>query len=128
MYPDNTLAHYITDLPQRIDMSVEWECGLTVQYPHTWYNIIEEDTLFFFNEKYPVVLTPSMRLAPGFYKGPVALMSYINHGLKRIATDKLRAKLSYCPIAQKMALHMTPDTTVTIPYHIEMGSMLGFRT
>ena len=29
MYPDNTLAHYITDLPQRIDLTGEWECGLT---------------------------------------------------------------------------------------------------
>ena len=33
MYPDNTLGHYITDLPQRIDLSVEWECGLAeIQY------------------------------------------------------------------------------------------------
>ena len=30
MYPDNTLAHYITDLPQRIDLTGEWECGDTV--------------------------------------------------------------------------------------------------
>ncbi len=28
MYPDNTLAHYITNLPQRIDLTGEWECGL----------------------------------------------------------------------------------------------------
>ena len=83
MYPDNTLA----DLPQRIDLSGEWECGLAeIQYPHTWYNITEEDTCFFHNEKYPVGLTPITRLALGFYKGPIALVIYINTGLKRVAT------------------------------------------
>ena len=28
VHPDNTLAYYITDLPQRISLSGEWECGL----------------------------------------------------------------------------------------------------
>ena len=73
MYPENALAHYITDLPQRVDLSGEWECGLVeIQYPHTWYNITEEDVWFFLNDKYPVGLTPSTRLAPGVCKGPVA--------------------------------------------------------
>ena len=36
VHPDNTLAHYITDLPQRISLSGEWECGMAeIQYPHT---------------------------------------------------------------------------------------------
>ena len=125
--PDNTLAHYITDLPQR-SLSGEWECGLTeIQHPHTWYNVTEEDVWFFLNEKYIVGLTPSARLAPGFYKGPVALMDHINNGLKRMVTDKVRAKLNYCPITQKITLHMSPDTVFTIPYHSAMKPMLGFR-
>ena len=58
MYPDNTLAHYITDLPQRIDLTGEWECGLAdIQYPHTWYNVTEEDVWFFLGEKNPTGLT-----------------------------------------------------------------------
>ena len=27
LHPDNTLAHYITALPQRIDLSCEWDAG-----------------------------------------------------------------------------------------------------
>ena len=51
MYSDNTLAHYITDLPQRIDLSGEWECGLAeIQYPHTCHNIGAKDTWFFLDE------------------------------------------------------------------------------
>ena len=62
MYPDNTLEHYITDLRQRIDMSGERECGLAeIEYPHTWYNITEEDTWYFLTDKYPTGRIPSTR-------------------------------------------------------------------
>ena len=58
MYPDNTLAHYITDLPRRIDLTGEWEYGLAeIQYPHTWYNIGMYDTWFFLNETIAMGLT-----------------------------------------------------------------------
>ena len=99
MYPDNTLAHYITDLPRRIDLTGEWACGLAeIQYPHTWYNVTEEDVWFFLSEKNHTGLTPSTKLASGYYKGPVALMNSVNRGLRRITTDKARAKLSYSAV------------------------------
>ena len=127
MYPDNTLAHYITDLPQRIDLTGEWECGLAeIQYPHTWYNVTEEDVWFFLAEKNPTGLTPSMQLASGYYKGPVTLMNRINRGLRRMTTDMARAKLSYSAITQKMTLHMLSDTVFTIPYHIALDLCLDF--
>ena len=128
MYPDNTLAHYITDLPRRIDVTGEWECGLAeIQYPHTWYNVTEEDVWFFLAENNPTGLIPRMKLASGYYKGPVTLMNRINRGLQRMMTDKTRAKLSYNTITQKMTLHMSPDTVFTIPYHSAVGPTLGFR-
>ena len=67
MYPDNTLAHYITDLPQRIDLTGEWECGLAeIQYPHTWYNIGVDDIWFFLNEQEPVGRVPSAKISAGY--------------------------------------------------------------
>ena len=115
MYPDNTLAHYITDWPQRIDLTGEWQCGLAeIQYPHTWYNVTEEDVWFFLGEKNPTGLTPSTKLASGHYKGPVTLMNRVNKGLDSMSTDKARAKLSYSAITQKMTLHMSSDTVFTI--------------
>ena len=44
-FPDNTLTHYFTKLPQAIDLKgVDWEVGLVeMQYPHTWYNIQEDE-------------------------------------------------------------------------------------
>ena len=129
MYPNNTLAHYITDLPRLIDLTGEWECGLAeIQYPHTWYNIGMYDTWFFLNETIAMDLTPSARISAGYYKSPMSLMNHVNQGLNSMATDKTRAKLSYSAITQKMTLHMTPGTEFTVPRRSALGRMLGFES
>ena len=128
MYPDNTLAHYITDLPRLIDLTGEWECGLAeIQYPHTWYNIGMYDTWFFLNETVAMGLTPSARISAGYYKSPLTLMNHVNRGLNSMTTDKVRAKFSYSAITQKMTLHMTPGTEFTVPRRSALGRMLGFE-
>ena len=127
MYPNNTLAHYITDLPRRIDLTGEWECGLAeIQYPHTWYNIGMYDTWFFLNETIAMGLTPSAKISAGYYKSPMTLMNHVNKGLNTMGTDKVRAKLSYSTITQKMTLHMTPGTEFTIPQCV--GKNVRIRT
>ena len=128
MYPDNTLAHYITDLPRRIDLTGEWECGLAeIQYQHTWYNIGMYDTWFFLNETIAMGLTPSAKISAGYYKSPMTLMNHVNKGLNTMVTDKVRAKLRYSAIIQKMTLHMTPGTEFTVPHRSALGRMLGFE-
>ena len=128
MYPNNTLAHYITDLPRLIELTGEWECGMAeIQYPHTWYNIGMYDTWFFLNETIAMGLTPSARISAGYYKSPMTLMNHINMGLNSMSTDKVRTKLSYSAITQKMTLHMTPGTEFTVPRRSALGRMLGFE-
>ena len=127
-YPDNTLVHYITDLPQRIDLSGEWECGLAeIQYPQSGYNIGVYDTWFFLNETIPMGLTPSAKISVGYYKSPMTLMNHVNKGLNSMATDKVQAKLSYSSITQKITLLMTPGTEFTVPHRSALVRMLGFE-
>ena len=39
-FPDNTLTHFTTRLPQMMDLVGSQEIGLTeIQYPHSCYNI-----------------------------------------------------------------------------------------
>jgi hypothetical protein len=39
-FPDNTLTHFMTRLPQMMDLDGSWEIGLSeIQYPHSWYDI-----------------------------------------------------------------------------------------
>ena len=128
MYPDNTLAHYLTDLPQRIDLSGECECGLAeIQYPHNRYNIGVYDTWFFLNETIPMGLTPSAKISAGHYKSPMTLMNHVNKGLNSMATDKVQAKFSYSSITQKMTLHMTLGTELTVPHRSALVRMLGIE-
>ena len=127
MYPNNTLAHYITDLPRRIDLSGEWECGLAeIQYPHTWYNIRPTDTWLFLNETIELGQPPNAKISAGYYKSPTSLINHVNKTLDSMSTDKLRAKLSYSAITQKMTLHMTPGTQFVVPQRSALIRMLGF--
>ena len=78
VHPDNILAHYITNLPQRISVSGEWECGLPeIQYPHTWFNVREGDTWFSLNERNTVGLTPSTKIEAGYYHSPNVLLDHV---------------------------------------------------
>ena len=127
MYSNNTLAHYITDLPRRIDLTGEWECGLAeIQYPHTWYTIGVKDTWMFLNEMNPIGLSPSAKISAGYYKTPMTLMNHINEGLDSMSTDKVRAKMSYSAITQKMTLHMTLGTEFSVHDCSALVRMLGF--
>ena len=39
-YPDNTVAKFVTKLPEPIKLEGEYEVGLAeIIYPYTWYNI-----------------------------------------------------------------------------------------
>ena len=127
-HPDNTLTHYITALPQRIDLTGEWECGLAeFQYPHTWYNVTENDVWLFLNTIDASDTSRRTMLSCGYYDDPLTLMYHVNKGLYSLWTDKTRAQMSYSSVTQKMTLHMTANTLFTIPYHSATASMLGFR-
>ena len=126
---DNTLTHYITDLPQRIDLTGEWECGLTeFQYSHTWYNLTENDVWIFLNSiDDPEDASRRAKLSCGYYDDPLTLMYHVNKALHSLRTPKTRARIAYSSVTQKMTLHMTENTVFTIPNHSATTSMLGFR-
>ena len=42
-------------------------------------------------------------------------------------TYETQAQISYSTVTQKMTLHMTANTTFTIPYHSAVATLLGFR-
>ena len=120
-HPNNTLAQYITNLPRRISLSGDWECGLTeIHYPHDWYNVrnarltvehdgnVETDVCF----------------EGGYYHSPEALATTLNG-------DKPgRVKFAYEPVTQKFIAHVKSKTsshcTAICPTY--SGSVLGLAT
>ena len=48
-FPNNKISHFVTRLPTPIELKGEWEVGMVeFVYPHTWYNINEQNNLFGF--------------------------------------------------------------------------------
>ncbi|KAF0027125.1 hypothetical protein F2P81_019866 [Scophthalmus maximus] len=47
VFKNNTSSNYQTDLAQHVDLAGLWEVALTeITYPHTWFNLPEEDARF----------------------------------------------------------------------------------
>ena len=75
MYPNNTLAQYVTNLPRRVCLSGEWECGLTeIHYPHDWYNVRKARLTIAHGD------TPGygQHIDDGYYDSPSALVRALN--------------------------------------------------
>ena len=129
-HPTNTLTHYITTLPKRILLRGQWECGLVeVQYPHSWYNIVDDDAGFAvtlpIDEEHPRSLhTKTVRIGTGYYKDPWSLILSINASLRRVVGEG-RVKLSYNIITHKVSVHMAPNTVFRAAI---LTAVLGFRT
>ena len=101
-----------------------------LHYPHTLHNVREEDTLFYFSSKSlrkPTELAPSSRIDHGYHYDPTVLMQHVNRALARMSTDKVKAKLSFRNISQKITFHMTPNE-FTLRYQSAMGTILSFRS
>lgn len=48
-YPNNTVAHYVTKLSERIHLDGEYEVGLVeIIYPHSWFNVDNRDKKYWF--------------------------------------------------------------------------------
>ena len=91
IHPNNTLAQYVTNLPRRISLHGEWECGLTeIHYPHDWYNVRNTRMVVEHEES-----VHNVYLDDGYYDSPETLVEAIN-------LDKVsRVKFSCDSVTQK---------------------------
>ena len=82
LHPDNTLTHHVTALPQRISPSSIWECCfLETQYPHSRYNVRDEDARGFLSKTDAYGIDSSGRIESGYYDGPHKLIQEIKNTL-----------------------------------------------
>jgi hypothetical protein len=95
-YPDNTIARFVTKLPERIRLEGEYEMGLAeIIYPHTWYNVDNED------KKYWVAAIGSGRdrmqtvyLPSGYYESGSDIAAVLSREFSRLVQD-VKAEFSY---------------------------------
>ncbi len=48
-YPDNSVARFVTKLPERIRLEGDYEMALSeLIYPHNWFNVSNNDGKYWF--------------------------------------------------------------------------------
>ena len=115
IHTNNTLAQYITNLPRRISLHGEWECGLTeIHYPHDWYNVRNARMVVEHEES-----VHNVYLDDGYYDSPETLVEAIN-------LDKVsRVTFSYDSVTQKVRAHLKRQTKFRL--YGDLSDILGFN-
>ena len=117
MYPNNTLAQYVTNLPRRVSLSGEWECGLTeIHYPHDWYNVRNARLTIAHGNS----LDTDRHIDDGYYDSPNVLVRALN------GEKGGRVKFSYDGVTQKVCVQMKGGDT-TFKLYGDLIDILGFR-
>ena len=124
IHPNNTLAQYITNLPRRISLHGDWECGLTeIHYPHDWYNVRNTRMVVEHEASTRMVVeheasTRNVYLDDGYYDSPKTLVEALN------LDKESRVKLSYDSVTQKMRAHLKRQTKFRL--YGDLSDILGF--
>ena len=127
-YPNNTLAQYITNLPRRISVSGDWECGITevnsphdwyeIHYPHDWYNVRNSRMTVEYEE-----CVHNVFLADGYYDSPETLVNTLN------GEKPGRVQLSYNSV-KKLGKSVTTgeNRSIALPANSIVDLRRGFES
>lgn len=119
-FPENTLSHFVTQLPTPVTLNGEWEVGLAeIIYPHTWYNVNASNNLFGFDLGDGQL--SSRRIPPGYYET-------IPDILKAVTLAPFRDKIQFQYNASTKRVKIQTDNGAKIIFDKQgIGSLLGFE-
>lgn len=76
-YSENKLSHFFTRLPQPIQLTGEWEVGLTeIIYPHMWNNVNDHTNEFAYDIGNGIL--KKGKIATGYYENPAEVIKAFN--------------------------------------------------
>lgn len=89
IYPDNKLSHFKVRLPQRIELTSDWVCGLSeISFTKSWYNMPSGENVTISN--YPLDNElPTIEIDGGNYDKTEDLINHINSKIQSIWSDCL---------------------------------------
>jgi hypothetical protein len=126
-FPDNTLPHFTTRLPQMMDLDRSWEIGLAeIQYPNSWYNIKKGEAWMHVDVYLEVnqLQRHTFQLPPVYYPSPKRILKAIE-GKKHRTPLKKKFDIGMNEIDHKIGIAMKRDCQVTISPLLQ--HMLGFK-
>ncbi|GFV88856.1 uncharacterized protein TNCV_4609011 [Trichonephila clavipes] len=118
-FPGNKTSHFTTQLPTPITLNDEWEMGLVdFIYPHTWYNIREDNNLFGFDLGDGKSI--ARRIPQGFYE----TIPDILDGMY-LEDFKNKIEFHYHPIVKRVKIKTKEHAKVFL--HKGFSKLLGFE-
>jgi hypothetical protein len=100
---DNSIGNYITHIAKKINLTDDWEVGLTeISYTKSWYNILEDENIAFIDSN-GNIHQAKKTLSAGYYKNITELIDEINEILLNII-PALDAESRYFPLMQPPVL------------------------
>jgi hypothetical protein len=128
-FPDNTIAHFTTQLPETIQLDGDYEVELAeIIYPHSWYNL---DNL---RRQYWVGVKPEGRevrsyyVKSGFYADGTVFANELTKQCAKAFADVVdfTVKFSYNPITNRFSTDVqTKETNNLLYMSSDLQKMLG---
>jgi hypothetical protein len=126
-YPDNTIARFVTKLPERIRLEGEYEMGLAeIIYPHTWYNVDNEDKKYWVaaigsgSNRMQTVYLPS-----GYYESGSDIAAVLNREFSRLVQD-VKAEFSYSESMGRFSLSAQARGSQILGMSEDLQRYMGF--
>lgn len=117
-FSGNKISHFITRLPQPIQLNGEWEVGLVeFIYPHTWYNVNSQNNLIGFDLGDGKEL--GRRIPPGFYESVPDILNAI-----KIEDHQNKIHFEYNAVTKRVCIQVKNNARVIL--HDGLSQMLGF--
>lgn len=118
-FPGNKISYYITQLPNPISLTGEWEVGLSeVIYNHSWYNINEKNNDFI----YDVGDGRKVRkeLSPGSYETTIDILRAIT-----LAVPPSKFNFSFNAHTKRVKVQVVKGAS--IQFGVGLSNLLGFN-
>jgi hypothetical protein len=132
-YPENTIARYVTKLPERIRLDGDYEVGLSeIAYPHTWYNVDNEDERYWigaFNIVTNEFLISKVSIKSGYYGDGDAFASSLTHQTTRAFADipDISVKFTFVEHIDRIRMRIQNSNDTIVVLSSELLEFLGFR-
>lgn len=87
-YPNNTVAHFRTDLATPINLAGSWEVGLCeITFPHSWHTIRKLSRVEWSVRKRGETTSTVFGVKPGIYRSIEELVAEMNNAMLRRTND-----------------------------------------
>ena len=122
LFPSNTLSNFKVKLPEMVNLSGEWEVGLSsITFPHSWYSITKENQTFFLDRGNGVFLPAQIN--KGYYKNGKEVVEAISQTIRKNGIDGII--LDYKEVSEKIDFKVKSKRRIAFENHLAL--LLGFE-